>query len=823
MGYLQSQLRQVFRRLLKAPMFTAVTLITLAAGVGANTVVFSVLEGILLKPLPYSHSEQLVGIAHSARGINIKELPSAPSNYFIYREQNRSFQEVGMMTDDSVNVTGVAEPEQAPVVRVTDGLLPTLRVAPDVGRGFTRQDDLPGSPETVILMYGYWQRKFGGNTSVIGQTVKLDGKQTQIIGVMPQNFHFFDAEDPAMIVLFQFDRNKIFLGNFSYTMIGRLKPGVNIDQATSDVARMLPMVSQTFPAPPGFSLKLFEDAHFAPSIKPFKDRVVGDVGNMLWVLMGSIGLVLLIACANVANLVLVRVEGRRQELAVRAALGARWSRIASDLLVESVVLGMIGSLLGLGIAWAALRVLIKMAPKGLPRINEIGVDLTVLLFTLGVALLASLLFGCIPIFKYAGSRLNTGLREGGRSLSQSRDQHRARSVLVVVQVALALVLLICSGLMARTFVALTRVQPGFSDPKTIQTFSLSIPKAEVGDEEKVVRMYDAILQKVNAIPGISSAAISTGAPLNGNSSNDPIFAEDKTYRPGELPAIRRFRWITPGMFHTLGTPMVAGRDVTWTEIYNKVPVAILSESIARELWQSPNSALGKRVRVGTTDDWREVIGVVGDVHDDGLNKEVSKTAYWPVFMKNFEGDGLSAKRSVTFVLRTPRAGNESLMKDVRQAVWSVDPNLPLADVRTEEYYYRNSMARSSFTLLMLAVAGAMALLLGTVGIYGVIAYSVSQRTREIGIRMALGAQRQELTGMFVRHGLLLTAIGVGIGLVASFATMRLLSTLLFGVSPVDVATYAVVTIGLAGTAWLASYLPSRRAASVDPLEALRSE
>ena len=356
MGYLQSQLRQVLRRLLRAPMFTAVTLITLAAGVGANTVVFSVLEGILLKPLPYSHSEQLVGVSHSAPGVNIKDLPGAPSNYFVYREQNRSFQDIGMITNDSVNVTGVAEPEQAPVVRVTDGLLPVLGTAPMMGRGFTREDDKAGSPETVILMYGYWQRKFGGKASVVGETVKLDGKQTQIIGVMPRKFHFFDSEDPAMIVPFQFDRNKTFLGNFSYAMVARLKPRVSIDQATSDVARMIPIVGQTFPAPPGFSLKMFEDAHLAPVVKELKERVVGDVGTMLWVLMGSIGLVLLIACANVANLVLVRVEGRRQELAVRAALGASWSRIATDLLVESLVLGIMGSLLGLGIAWAALRI-----------------------------------------------------------------------------------------------------------------------------------------------------------------------------------------------------------------------------------------------------------------------------------------------------------------------------------------------------------------------------------------------------------------------------------------------------------------------------------
>ena len=823
MGYLQSQLRQVLRRLSRAPMFTAVTLITLAAGVGANTVVFSVLEGILLKPLPYSHSEQLVGVSHSAPGVNIKDLPCAPSNYFIYRDQNHSFQDIGMITNDAVNVTGVAEPEQAPVVRVTDGLLPVLGAAPMMGRGFTREDDKAGTPETAILMYGYWQRKFGGNQGVLGQTVKLDGKQTQIIGVMPQNFHFFDSEDPAMIVPFQFDRNKTFLGNFSYAMVGRLKPGVSIEQASTDVGRMIPIVGQTFPAPPGFSLKMFEDAHLAPVVKDLKERVVGDVGSMLWVLMASIGLVLLIACANVANLVLVRVEGRRQELAVRAALGASWSRIASDLLVESLVLGIMGSLLGLGIAWGALRLLVRLAPKGLPRINEIGLDLPVLFFTLGIALLASLLFGCIPIFKYAGTRLNTGLREGGRALSQSRDQHRARSVLVVVQVALALVLLICSGLMARTFLALTKVQPGFSDPRTIQTFSLGIPKAEVGDDEKVARMYDEILQKVSAVPGISTAAISTGVPLDGNNSNDPLYAEDKTYRPGELSTIRRFKWITPGIFQTLGTPMVAGRDVTWADIYNNAPVMMMSENLARELWQTPANALGKRVRVGTTDDWREVIGVVGDVHDDGMNKEAPKLAYWPVLMKNFEGEKIRAMRNVVFALRTPRAGTESLMKDVRRAVWSVDPNLPLADVRTEDYFYRKSMARTSFTLLMLGVAGAMALLLGTVGIYGVIAYSVSQRTREIGIRMALGAQRQELTGMFVRHGLTLTGIGVGIGLLASFAAMRLLSTLLFGVSPVDLATYSLVTIALAATAWLACYLPSRRAATVDPLVALRSE
>jgi len=440
-----------------------------------------------------------------------------------------------------------------------------------------------------------------------------------------------------------------------------------------------------------------------------------------------------------------------------------------------------------------------------------------------VALLASLLFGSIPIVKYAGARLATGLREGARGMSQSREQHRARSVLVVIQVALALVLLICSGLMTRTFIALTKVQPGFSGPESIQTFELTIPKTEVAGDEDVPRKFEEILRKVEAVPGVSAAALTTSVPLDGNGSYDPVFAEDHSYRPGELAPIRRFKWVSPGALKTLGTPMIAGRDFTWTEIYDKRPVVLVSENVAREMWQTPQAALGKRVRVGTTDDWREVVGVVADVYDDGLNKKPSTSIYWPILMSNFEGDKVSARRELAFVLRTPRAGTEGLMKEVRQAVWSVDANLPLATVRTVDYYYRSSMARTSFTLLMLGVAGAMALLLGTVGLYGVIAYSVSQRTREIGIRMAMGAQRSELTGMFVRHGVMLTGIGVGIGLVFALLGMRLLSTLLFGVKPTDIVTYAAVSIGLIVTALLASYLPSRRAATVNPVEALRGE
>jgi len=816
-------LKQVFRRLAHAPLFTAITLVTLAAGVGGNTVIFSVLESVLLRPLPYPKPNELIGVWHTAPGINITDLNMAPSHYFIYREQNKSFQDVGVYQGDTVSVTGLAEPEQVDDLLVTDGTLPLLGVTPMLGRIFTRQDDSPSSPDTVILGYGYWRKKFGGSNSVIGQFLTVDGKPREIIGVLPQSFHFLDWQDQALYLPFKWDRNKIHLGNYSYEGIARLKPGVTIEQASADVARMLPIVMSSFPAPEGFSLKLFEDAHIGPKLRPLKNDVVGDVGSTLWVLMGSIGLVLLIACANVANLLLVRIEGRSQELAVRSALGASPYRIAGELFIESFILGSLGSAIGLGLAFAALRTLVAIAPSGIPRINEIGIDGPVMLFTFAVSILASILFGSIPIFKYAGVRLSTGIRQGGRANSQSREQHRARSVLVVVQVALALVLLICSGLMVRTFRALTHVNPGFSDPAQLQTFRIFVPETQVKEREAVVHMYEEILGKISAIPGVRSVAITTAIPMDGSGNNDPIFAQDRTYREGELPPLRRFKSITPGEFSTMGTPLVAGRDITWTDIYQKRPVAIVSENFAREYWDTPAKAIGKRIRVATTDDWREVIGVAASLYDDGVNQKPTSAVYWPILMDHFEGDATTVRREVAFAIRSSLAGSEAFLKEIREAVWSVNPNLPLFSLHTLDYFYTRSMARTSFTLIMLAVAGGMALLLGVVGIYGVISCSVSQRVREIGIRMALGAQQQSVTGMFVRHGLILTSIGVAFGLAAAIIVMRLMSSLLFHVNPIDPITYVAVTLGLIATAFIASYLPSRRAAAVDPVEALRAE
>jgi len=820
------QLRQVFRRLSRAPLFTVVTLITLGVGVGATALIFSVVEGVLLKPLPYPHSEQLISVAHTAKGIGMNDLNMAPSIYFIDREQSATLQDIGAYDVDSLSVTGVGEPEHVAGLEVTDGTLRILGVVPELGRLFTREDDSPASPATVLLSYAYWRRRFDASPSVLGRSIIVDGKSRQIIGVLPQGFQFLDdPDDLALFLPFQWDRAKTRLGNFSQEALARLKPGVTIEQASADMARLLPVAMRSFPPPEGFSAKLFESAHIAPNVKPLKQQVVGDVGNVLWVLMGSIVMVLLIACANVANLLLVRVEGRRQELAIRAALGAGRERVAADLLLESVVLGGLGSLLGLAFAYAGLRLLLAMAPANLPRLREIGIDLPVLLFTLVLALIASLLIGSIPVFKFASGRLNAALREGGRALSESRERHRARNALVILQVALALVLLICSGLMIRTFRELMHVPPGFSAPDAVQTFRLYVPETQIPDSERerLVRMEQQMVNKIAAIPGVSAVSFSGSIPMDGNSSSDILLAEDRPYKEGQIPPVRRFKNISPGFFATLGTPFVAGRDLTWTDTYQKIPVAIISENFAREYWHDARSALGKRIRVGGTDDWREIVGVVKDVHDDGVNQPAPTSVYWPIMMDRFEGQKEMLRRGIAIAIRSPRAGSQNFLKEVQQAVWSLDPELPLSTVHTLGYYYSKSMARTSFTLVMLGVAGSMALLLGIVGIYGVISYSVSQRTREIGIRVALGAQRHTITAMFVRDGLWLTAIGAACGLLAALATMRLMSSLLFNVSPVDPITYAVITAAVFAAACLACYLPSRRAATVEPVQALRAE
>lgn len=815
-------LRHALRRMARAPLFASVTLLTLAVGIGANVALFAVIYGVLLKPLPYPDSGRLVAIWQTVEKLGIPELNASPATYFLYREEGRVFEDVGLWRTESATVTELAEPERVPTLVVTDGTLPILGVKPVLGRWFTKADDASGSAETALLSYGYWQRRFGGDRSAVGRRIVVDGRPREIIGIMPDEFQFMNRK-PAVILPFRFNRGEVFIGNFSYRAVARLRPGFTLAQANADVGRMLPMLVDKFPPAPGMSRKMLDEVRLGPSVRPLKKDVVGDVGTTLWVLMATVGIVLFIACANVANLLLLRTEGRQQELAIRAALGAGWSQIAREMLIESVALGVAGGALAVGLAWGALRLLLALAPSHLPRLTEIGLDSSVMLFAVLLSICSGFVFGLIPVFKYAGRGPAAGLHGVGRTFSEGRERHRARSALVVVQVALALVLLVGSGLMIRTFQALRGVDPGFTAPEEIQTLRVSIPQAQVKEPARVLRMHKEILEKLAGIPGVRSAAAVNSVTMDGFDNNDPIFAEDRTYAEGHIPPMRRYKHITPGLFQTMGARLVAGRDFTWTDLLEGRPVLLVSENLARELWGTPAAALGKRVRENPKGVWREVIGVASDEHDDGVDRNAPAVVYWPLYARNVWTDAERVQRSVVYTLRTSRAGSSELLKDIQTAVWSVNPELPLADVRTVQQIYDRSLARTSFTLVLIAVASGMALFLGVIGIYGVISYSVSQRTREIGIRMALGAPDQTVRGMFVRHGLLLTAVGLGIGLVAAAAVTRVMQTLLYNVSPLDPLTYGTVCLVLLAATLAATYIPARRATRIAPLEALRTE
>jgi putative ABC transport system permease protein len=824
---LTHDMRHVMRRLRKAPAFTAAVLLTLALGIGANTAIFGVIDSILIRPLAYPHSEALVGVWHTAPGLPGfgGSIGVSPSMYFTYREESRTFQQFGLWSSAGASVTGVAEPEVPRALFVTYGVMDAVGVTPLSGRWFSQADDAPGSAGTVMLTYGYWQRRFAGDTSIVGRSLTINARPHTVIGVMPEEFRF--QRDPELILPQRFERNTQFLGPFFGSGIARLKPGVTMEQANADVARMAGIWLNAWPPNPGMARTVFQDARLAPKIQPLKQEVVGDIGTALWVVMGTLGLVLLIACANVANLLLVRAEARQHELAIRAALGAGRGRIAREMLVESMTLGVLGGAAGLGLAYAALRILVAKGPDTLPRLREIGIDPLVLAFAIGVSLLSGALFGVMPVLKYAGPRVATALGGVGRTFSEGRERHRARNALVVVQVALALVLLISSGLMIRTFQQLRSVQPGFTRPEEIQILHSMVPEAIAREPERVMRMQNEILEKLAAIPGVTSVGFANAAPLESfMGAGNPVYAEDKTFAEGQVPPIRQIRKIAPGFFNTMGTRVVAGRDFTWTDLYEKRRVAIVSENLAREWWADPRTALGKRIREGgAADPWREIVGVVENVYDNGVQVKPPEFAYWPALMDRYiwDGENGSAVRAGMFAIRSNRTGTESLLTEARQAIWSVNGRQPVFLVNTLKALYDQSMARTSFTLVMLAIAGAMALVLGIVGIYGVIAYAVSQRTREIGIRTALGAQPAELLGMFVRHGLWLAGVGTALGLVAAAGLTRLMSSLLFGITALDPVTFAAVSALLIAAAVLACYLPARRAIAVDPVLALRAD
>jgi len=796
--------RHAIRMVRTKPGFSLAVLLSLALGIGANTAIFSVLNAVLIRPLPYPGPERLVGVFNriAIQGQVFEDAELSARMYVSCKESARVFDTFGVWTPGSATVTGRGDPEQLAIITVTEGVLPTLGVPAYIGRWFSNEDDTPGSPETVILSYGYWQQEFGGDRSVVGRAVTIDFVPRRVIGVMPASFRLVNYA-PDMLLPQRFSGTPVGPDEFSHRGIARLKPGVTIAAANQDLTRVWKIWGATADA--GKTLEAF---HITANLRPLKKDVVGDAGSVLLVLMGALGLVLLLVCANVANLVLLRAQSRQQEFAVRAALGAGGGRIARELLAESLTLGVLGGALGVVLAWAGLRALVAQGPDTLPRLQEISLDGTALAFALVCSLGTSLLFGLAAVLRFGVPRQIQSVRGATRAAQQLRVQN----ALVVSQVAIAFVLLVASGLTIRTFLALRAVRPGFTHPEWIQTVRLVIPEAQASDPGRLIRMQSEIQNRLSALPGVASAGFASGLPMEWEYRNGVLIdVEGKTPPDGVAPNRAVVR-ISPGLLAAQGTRLVAGRDFTWKDVLERRPVALVSENMARENWGEPARALGKRLRQGSDGPWLEVVGVVENVRAEGLNVPAPATVYFR-----------TRSRGATFAIRSKRAGREAFRREVAAAIHSVNPDLPLAQVRTLNDIYRRSLARTSFSLILLGVAGAMALALATLGVYGVLAYAVGQRRREVGIRVALGAEPRSLQWLFVRKGLTLNFAGSSIGLVIAAGLSRWMSSLLFGIAPVDPVTYLASGALIGAAAIAASYVPARQAASVDPMETLRSE
>jgi predicted permease len=800
---LWDDLRYAARTFRTQPGFAAAAVLTLALGIGATTAIFSVVYGVLLKPLPFPEPERLVSLRqHAPHGAGTNQ---GRATYLTYLENQTAFEGIGAWDPTEVSITGRGAPERVQALLISASTLPLLRVQPAVGRFFSAEDDTPGNPVRAILTHGYWLRQFGGARSAVGQSVVVDGRPAEIIGVLPESFKFLRTR-PDIVLPMPLDVSAPRGISFGFQALARLKPGVTLVQANADVGRMISLFPPTFAR-----------LELQPNVSSLADDVIGDIGEILWILFAAVGVVLLIACGNVANLFLVRSEGRHQEFAMRVALGASRGRIARALLSESMVLALAAGAVGVALARAATGLLRTIAPAELPRIDDIGIDPLVLTFTLSVSLLSGALFGLFAVMRF-GTPNMTSLKEGGRSASDGPGRHRTRNALVVGQVALALTLLIVSGLMIRTFIAMRQVEPGFTRPAEVQTFVVAIPPDLISDPQRAARTFESIAERLARVPGVGSVGLSSSITMDGEDNGNPLEAEEFPAIEGRPAPLRRFKSFAPGYFETMGNRMVAGRSITWSEIHQRRPVIVISETLAREYWKDPSRAIGRRVRaMQAMAPWREIVGVVGDERDDGMHRPPTPIVYWPMLNESYRW------RTMAYAVRSTRVGTPGFLRELERAVWSVEPNVPLANVQTLEEIQALSMAQTSFALVMLAIAASVALLIGTIGIYGVIAYAAAQRTREIGVRMALGAQIGDVRKMFLRHGLSLTAAGIALGIVVAIVLTRVMSALLFGVGPMDPMTYAVVSGVLAAIALVATYLPARRASRVHPIIALRAD
>ena len=821
------ELKQVVRKLVRSPSFTLVAVLTLALGIGANTAIFSVVNSILIRPLPFPEQDRLVSMNYTAPGMDVEMVPHSQGTYLINAAENQVFESFGVFDNTALNLTGGTEPERVLAVQATHEILPLLGAVPQLGRLTREEDDIPGSPTVAILTHELWQRRYGGDPEIVGRTIEVNDQATEVIGVLREGFDFL-MEDAEIFVPARFDRVSPDEGSFNMPGVARLRQGVTLAAATVDVERMIRLMPERFSGE--ISQAMLDQIGFAPNIEPLQGQITGDVSRTLWILLASVGLLLLIACSNVANLFLVRAEGRQREVAVRTALGASGSDMARHFLLESITLGLVGGAFGLLLAWAGTRGLVAFGPERLPRLDEIGIDARALFFTLGLSLLAGVLFGLFPVWKYRGADMAGGLKEGGRGGSAGRERHRARNTLVVAQMSLALVLLVGSGLMLRSFQALRSVDPGF-DPAGVLTLRITLPETVYPDADSRLAFYDGLREDIGRLPRVVGVGGGTNIPLGGGINRSGTMLEDFPLLPDQIPEVIETVRISADYMEALGMRLLEGRTLTPYDARDRTGAVVVTRALATRYWPG-ESAIGKRLSQsiqlsegggpGQNMPWQTIVGVVEDVRTMAMNEDPVPVLYFPLIQA---GATEEARTTRSLALLVKAAGGEptALLPAIRETVWGRDPNLPIADIMTMDAVVRDSMARTSFAMVLLGIAAVVALLLGTVGIYGVISYVVTQRTREIGIRLALGAEAAAVSGMVLRQGAVLAGVGIVLGLGGAFGLTRLMGAMLFGVSATDPATFVAVPLTLGIVALLASYLPARRASRTDPVEALRAE
>ena len=810
--------RYALRSFRRSPGFTSVALVTLALGIGATTAIFSVVNAVLLEALPYEDSDRLVDISHTALGIDVERLPSATGLHLVWGEQNNSFEELALYSTRAANLTGIDTPERIFMGVATPSLFRILGVEAALGRTFTEEEGVPGGPRIVLLSHRFWMDRLGGAPDAVGQTIQLNGVSTEVVGVLPEGFDFLDPDILAWrpVVI---DPATDDFGGFNYPGIGRLRPGVTIEQAQADLAGLFPRASERFPLLSG---DMIRNAQLTVEVRPYLDVVVGQVRTALWILMGTVSFVLLIACANVANLLLVRAEGRLREVALRTAMGADRGHLYGQFLTESFLLAGAGAILGLGLATQGLRLLKALGPEDLPRMAQIGIGGEVLVFTAVTAIVATVIFGIIPVLRHRDVATARTLRDGSRGSTASRGGQRARTLLVVSQVAFALILLVGSGLMLRSFAQLQRVDLGF-DSTDVLTFRVSLPSTSYPDIEATTPFHHALLDRLQAIPGVEVAGASSFMPLTGFTAMDPLMLEDDPVEPGEVPPVVASRAVTPGYFEALRIPLRSGRMLRRSDSELREPVVLLSEAAVGTFFRD-RDPLERTVAQGipqAPDRWSRVVGVVGDVPYVSMIEAPTGTVYFPIGMaQGVRGLWLAA--SADYVIRTS-VPPTSILPSVRAAVRDLDPALPIARIRTMEQVTRESRSQMAFTMVMLGIAATVGLLLGSIGLYGVISYVTAQRTQEIGVRMALGAEAGRVQGMVMRQGLTVAAAGVAIGLLGAWGLSRFMESVLYEVSASDPITFAGVSVVLLLVATAATWIPAHRAARIDPAGALRQD